>query len=265
MFRGAPSFASDNLHVWADLQSWLSQGETSKSQHDIASRHLTTCLDIFAYVRVHLRQDECRNKASHVVQEMSSDSGTVLSREELMEALCVATWGGLTKSQLVSKRQEQWGENMGKLDAPIQLYHASSSTSSLLYPFVSTVSPYNKLLPERPIVLCCVVMGLPCQVCRTWHSRSQTWRPISCWAHFGRVWTLGTALTCWPGSFVQKPWFCICGQSTAEDLSWEPEGAAWMDWSMIKPSVFSVFFEKRINQGRMVRINHTKNRLESRC
>lgn len=160
MFRGAPSFASDNLHVWADLQSWLSQGETSKSQHDIASRHLTTCLDIFAYVRVHLRQDECRNKASHVVQEMSSDSGTVLSREELMEALCVATWGGLTKSQLVSKRQEQWGENMGKLDAPIQLYHTSSSTSSLLYPFVSTVSPYNKLFPERPIVLCCVGITL---------------------------------------------------------------------------------------------------------
>ena len=154
MFRGAPSFASDNLHVWADLQSWLS-GETPKSQHDIASRHLT-CLDSFAYVRVRLRQDECRNKASHVVQEMSSDSGTVLSREELMEALCVATWGGLTKSQLVSKRQEQWGENMGKLDAPIQLYLTSSSTSSLLYPFVSTVSLYNKLFPEHPIiVLCC--------------------------------------------------------------------------------------------------------------
>jgi len=35
---------------------------------------------------------------------MSSDNGTVLTRDELTEALCVATWGGLTKSQLISKR-----------------------------------------------------------------------------------------------------------------------------------------------------------------
>ena len=92
----------------ADLQSGLSPGETPKFQHDIASKtsHDMFALHYFAHLRVHLRQDECRNKASHVVQEMSSDSGTVLSREELMEALCVATWGGLTKSQLVSKRQE---------------------------------------------------------------------------------------------------------------------------------------------------------------
>lgn len=79
--------------------------EFLKFNRAVASDSCRVYIRLFArggQAAVQLRQDECRDRASQVVQQMSSD--TVLSREELIEALCVATWGGLTKSQLISKR-----------------------------------------------------------------------------------------------------------------------------------------------------------------
>jgi len=105
-------------------------------------------------------QDECRNKASHVVQEMSSDSGTVLSREELMEALCVATWGGLTKSQLVSKRCAERGIPDHKLEDRSRAEHILEeferleqlSHADLVRLYKSRGFAYADSLPQKTLV-----------------------------------------------------------------------------------------------------------------
>lgn len=80
-------------------------------------------LRIWRLLPLQALQDECRDKASRVVQQMSSDNGTVLTRDELTEALCVATWGGLTKSQLISKRCAERGIPDDKLQDRSRAQH----------------------------------------------------------------------------------------------------------------------------------------------
>eukprot|EP00435_Cladocopium_sp_Y103_P047258 s1334_g13.t2 len=79
-------------------------------------------LRIWRLLPLQALQDECRDKASCVVQQMSSDNG-ILSRDELTEALCVATWGGLTKSQLISKRCAERGIPDDKLQDRSRAQH----------------------------------------------------------------------------------------------------------------------------------------------
>lgn len=63
-------------------------------------------------------QDLCRLEAAHVVGEREGrgESSGPLSREELIEALMVASWGGVTKSQSIRKRCEEKGIPEGKLE-----------------------------------------------------------------------------------------------------------------------------------------------------
>ena len=69
-----------------------------------------------------------------MVQQMSSDNGTVLTRDELTEALCVATWGGLTKSQLISKRPGSCK------------FHPKTKSGALLYGLENFGDGFDKLI-----------------------------------------------------------------------------------------------------------------------
>ncbi|CAJ1419933.1 unnamed protein product [Effrenium voratum] len=76
-------------------------------------------------------QEQCRQEASHVVVHMQSAEGEPLSREELIEALAVAKWGGQTKSQQISQRCADKGIPDDKLENRARAEHLLSHFVSL--------------------------------------------------------------------------------------------------------------------------------------
>mmetsp|Transcript_70369 Transcript_70369/g.228759 ORF Transcript_70369/g.228759 Transcript_70369/m.228759 type:complete len:935 (+) Transcript_70369:112-2916(+) len=62
-------------------------------------------------------QAECRKLASHVVEATPPKDGVTWSREELVEALSVATWGGTTRSQQIEELCASWGIPVGRLES----------------------------------------------------------------------------------------------------------------------------------------------------
>ena len=61
-------------------------------------------------------QDLCRDQAQHVVLQMAKEKEGALSREELVEALSVAHFGGHTSRQRIQKRCEEKGIPEEKLE-----------------------------------------------------------------------------------------------------------------------------------------------------
>ena len=76
---------------------------------------------------------------------MSSDNGTVLTRDELTEALCVTTWGGLTKSQLISKRPGS---------CKFHPKHPQTKSGALLYGLENFGDGFDKLMNNIDILGC---------------------------------------------------------------------------------------------------------------
>ncbi|CAE8700138.1 unnamed protein product, partial [Polarella glacialis] len=62
-------------------------------------------------------QEKCRERASHVVAATPPRDGQALSHEELVEAMVVATWGGATRGQQVSKSCKEKGVPLDRLES----------------------------------------------------------------------------------------------------------------------------------------------------
>lgn len=97
------------------LEVCLQQGlETQSDREDLELR--LKQMRLWRLLPLEALQDLCKKEASHVVAQMSKEKEGALSREELVEALSVANWGGQTSRQLIRKRCEEKGIPEEKLE-----------------------------------------------------------------------------------------------------------------------------------------------------
>lgn len=104
----------------------LSQGvrtDGNLSRDDLESR--LRRVRVWKVMPMQALQAECRQRAGHIVAQTAKSDAGPLSREELLEALLVATWGGATRSQ-------QLTETLRRRGIPVQRLEHAERAGALL-------------------------------------------------------------------------------------------------------------------------------------